>query len=180
MKILIISANGFEEAELLVPYYRFKEEGMEVEIASPARGRIVGRHGYEIDAGLGVDEVRAEDYEALILPGGSAPAKLRENAAVRNVVRAFFAAGKPVGAICHGPKVLASAGVLAGRRATCYEALAPELQKAGVRYEDSEVVVDGNLVTLRLPADLPAFMREMIKKLRAVRTQRSGAWDPGL
>lgn len=180
MKVLIISANGFEESELLVPYYRFKEEGMEVEIASPSRGRIVGRHGYEIDAGLGVDEVRAEDYGALILPGGSAPAKLRENAAVRNVVRAFFAAGKPVGAICHGPKVLASAGVLAGRRTTCCEAVVPELQKAGAHYEDSEVVVDGNLVTSRQPADLPAFMRELIKKLRAERTQQSGASDPGL
>ena len=180
MKILIISANGFEESELLVPYYRLKEEGMEVEIASLSRGRIAGKHGYEIDAVMGIDEVHAEDYDALILPGGSAPAKLRESAAVRNVVRAFFADDKPVGAICHGPKVLASAGVLAGRRATCYKAVVPELQKAGAHYEDSEVVLDGNLVTSRQPADLPAFMRELIKKLRARQAQQSGAWDIAL
>lgn len=180
MKVLVISANGFEEAELLVPYYRFKEEGMEVEIASPSPGRIVGRHGYEIDARLGIDDVHAEDYDALIVPGGSAPAKLRENAAVRNVVRAFFAADKPVGAICHGPKVLISAGVLAGRRATCYESVVPELQKAGVHYEDSEVVVDGNLVTSRKPADLPAFMRALMKQLRAAPGRQGGPWDPGL
>jgi len=180
MKVLIISANGFEEAEFLVPYYRFKEEGMDVEIASLSRGRIAGRHGYEIDAGLGIDDVRAEDYDALILPGGSAPAKLRESPAVRNVVRAFFAADKPVGAICHGPKILISAGVLTGRRATCYKTVVPELQSAGAHYQDSEVVVDANLVTSRLPADLPAFMRELIKKLRAWQAQQSDAWDIAL
>lgn len=180
MKVLIITANGFEESELLVPYYRFKEEGMDVKIASLSRGRLVGKHGYEIDAALSADEVRAEDYDALILPGGSAPAKLRDSAAVRNVARAFFAADKPVGAICHGPKILASAGVLTGRRATCYEAVVPELQKAGAHYEDSEVVLDGNLVTSRQPADLPAFMRELMKKLRARQAQPCDAWDIAL
>jgi protease I len=175
MKILIVSANGFEEAELLVPYYRLKEEGMTVQIASVSHGRIVGRHGYEIDTEHAIDDVHAEDYDALILPGGSAPAKLRENAAVRNLTRAFFAAHKPVGAICHGPKILISAGVLSGRRATCNEAVVAELHKAGVHYEDSEVVVDDNLVTSRQPADLPAFMRELMKKLRAHRSARHAA-----
>lgn len=180
MKVLIISANGFEESELLVPYYRLKEEGVEVEIASLSRGRIVGKHGYEIDAVLGIDEVRADDYAALVLPGGSAPAKLRESAAVRNAVRAFFAADKPVGAICHGPKILASAGVLAARRATCNKAAVSELKQAGAHYENAEVVLDANLVTSRQPADLPAFMRELIKKLRALRAQESGAGDSAL
>lgn len=177
MKVLIISANGFEEAELLVPYYRLKEEGVDVRIAAPSRGRIVGRHGYEIDAELGVDDVRDEDYDALIFPGGSAPAKLRESAAVRNVVRACFAKDKPVGAISHGPKILCTTGVLSGRRSTCCMAEVSELQKSGAQYEDMEAVVDRNLVTARQPADLPAFMRELIKVFRVRQTQQSGVSD---
>ena len=166
MKVLIISADGFEDPELLAPQQRMKEEGIDVDIASLVRGPIKGKHGYEVEANLAIDEVRPQDYDALILPGGKAPATLRQSGTVLDVVRAFFDAGKPISAICHGPQILISAGVLTGRFATCYATVVEELRAAGARYQKSDVVVDGNIVTSRQPADLPAFLRETLKKLR--------------
>lgn len=168
MKVLIISANRFEDSELLVPYYRLREEGIAVDIASLTKGFIKGKHDYEIEANIAIAEVHPEQYSALVLPGGKAPSALRENKRVLDVVRAFFAAGKPVSAICHGPQVLLSAGVLKGRTATCYRSVAEEIRNAGVNYRDTEVVVDGNLVTSRQPSDLPAFLRETMKKIHAL------------
>lgn len=167
MRVLIISADEFEDSELLMPLRRCTDEGMHVDIASFARGPIKGKHGCEVEAGVAIDEVQPQDYDALILPGGRAPQKLRRNAKVLEVVRAFFQAGKPVAAICHGPQILISAGVLPNRSATCYKTVARELAAAGGRYQNSEVVVDANLVTSRQPSDLPAFVRETIRKLRA-------------
>lgn len=168
MKVLIVSADRFEDSELLVPYYRLREEGVEVDIASLARGKITGKHGYEVEANLAIGEVNPEQYAALVLPGGKAPVALCGSMAALDLARAFMQAGKPVAAICHGPQVLATAGVLGGRAATCYPTVAAELRSAGARYTDAEVVVDGNLVTSRRPADLPAFMREFMKRLRAL------------
>ena len=175
MKALIISADRFEDTELLVPYYRLREEGVDVDIAALARGPITGKRGYEVTANLGVEEVRPQDYDALVLPGGQAPAALRDNRGVQEIVRYFFEAGKPVAAICHGPQILISAGVLKGRTATCYRSVAGELKAAGAYYKDAEVVVDGNLVTSRQPSDLPAFLRETMKQLRAARAAASAA-----
>jgi protease I len=152
MKALIISANRFEDSELLVPYYRLREEGLTVDIASLTKGLIKGKHGYEIEANVAIAEVRSDQYSALVLPGGKAPSALRENKRVLDVVRAFFEVGKPK-----------------GRTATCYRSVAEELRNAGVNYHDAEVVVDGNLVTSRQPSDLPAFMRETMKKIHALK-----------
>ena len=166
MKALIISADNFEDTELLVPYYRLKEAGIEVTVASLSRGAIKGKHGYEVSADKTFDEVNPDDYAILVLPGGKAPALVRKEPKALEIARSFFARGKLVAAICHGPQILISAGLLQGRRATCYKSVADELKKAGVLYEDREVVVDANLVTSREPADLPAFMRETMKQLR--------------
>ncbi|BEH10849.1 MULTISPECIES: type 1 glutamine amidotransferase domain-containing protein [Geobacter] len=166
MKGLIISADQFEDSELLIPYYRLLEEVIPVRIAAPARGTITGKHGYEVTADLALAEVAADDYTILILPGGKAPAAVRREPAALEICRSFFAHARPVAAICHGPQTLVSAGLLSGRRATCYRSVADELRGAGALYEDSEVVVDGNLITSREPADLPAFMREIMKKLK--------------
>lgn len=166
MKALIISADYFEDSELLVPYYRLREEGWQVDIASLAPGRIHGKHGYEVAAGMALRDVNPDDYALLVLPGGMAPAALRKEQAALDIARAFFRAGKPVAAICHGPQLLVSAGLLQGRHATCYHAVAPELQEAGALYADREVVVDGMLITARQPSDLPAFMRELMKLLK--------------
>src|SRR5664279_634225 len=165
MKALIISADNFEDSELLVPYYRLKEAGIEVAVTSMSRGAIKGIHGYEVAVDKTLDEVTPDDYAILILPGGKAPALVRKEPKALEIARDFFSRGKPVAAICHGPQILISAGLLKGRRATCYTSVADELKEAGALYEDREVVVDANLVTSRKPADLPAFMRETMKQL---------------
>lgn len=163
MKALIISADHFEDTELLVPYYRLEEAGFEVDIASISRGKINGKHGYEVSVDKALRDVQATDYDILLLPGGKAPSALRKQPAALEIVKAFFLSNKPVAAICHGPQLLVSAGVLKGRHATCYHSVADELKETGALYEDSEVVVDGNLVTSRQPSDLPAFMREIMR-----------------
>lgn len=166
MRALILSADGFEDSELLVPYYRLKEEGIAVHVATPKGRTIRGKHGYEVKADLALDEVKPEDYDLLILPGGKAPAALRQEASARAIARYFFDRNKPVAAICHGPQILVSAGVLTGRRATAYKDVAAELRQAGAHYVDAEVVVDGPLVTAGQPSDLPAFLRELIKQIK--------------
>jgi len=165
MKALMLSANDFEDSELLVPYYRLLEAGYRVDVAAEKAGVIRGMHGYEVLAVKSFDDVDVKEYTVLILPGGKAPASVRNNSTAIYIARHFFDGNKPVGAICHGPQTLISAGVLQDRRATCYQTVAKELQEAGALYEDREVVVDGRLVTSREPADLPAFMREIMKLL---------------
>ena len=165
MKALIVSADHFEDSELLFPFYRLQEAGLAVDVASISRGNIHGKHGYEVVADKALAEVDPQAYDLLVLPGGKAPATLRKEAAAIAIAQDFMRGGKPVAAICHGPQILISAGVLVGRRATCYRSVAEELKQAGALYEDREVVVDGKLVTSRQPADLPAFMREMLRLL---------------
>lgn len=164
-KILIISADKFEDTELLVPYYRLKEEGHDVVVASIRKGKIIGKHGYEVKATMAVQDLDPADFDALVLPGGKAPAVLRDNPHVIEVARHFIEHGKPVAAICHGPQILIKTGLLGGKRATSYETVRPEMEAAEVSFEDREVVVHRNLITSRKPADLPAFMREFMKKI---------------
>jgi protease I len=166
MKALIISADNFEDSELLVPYYRLKEAGIEVEVASPGGEKIRGKHGYEVAVDKALAEIDPDGYEILILPGGKAPATVRKEPLALDVARRFFTQNRPVAAICHGPQILISAGLVKGRRATCYRTVAGEMKEAGALYEDSEVVVDGNLVTSRQPSDLPAFMRETMRLIK--------------
>jgi protease I len=111
------------------------------------------------------DDINPDDYEILVLPGGAAPALVRKEPKALDIARSFFARNKPVAAICHGPQILISAGLLKGRHATCYKSVVDELKEAGALYEDMDVVVDANLVTSRQPSDLPAFMREIMKQL---------------
>ncbi len=166
MKALLISADGFEDSELLVPYYRFLEEGIEIDIASIKNDPLIGKHGYHVIPTHSLDEITPSLYDIMILPGGKGPTLLRKIEKVLALVRQFFKDGKTVAAICHGPQILVSAGVLSGRKATCCRNMAEELEEAGCAYSDQEVVVDDNLITSRVPADLPAFMREIMKKWR--------------
>lgn len=163
MNALILTADGFEDSELLVPYYRLQEAGWTVDIASVQRGVIRGKHGYEVQANKALSELDPDDHDLLVLPGGKAPSVLRAQARARGIAQAFFAANKPVAAICHGPQTLVAARILHGRKVTGAASIADELRQGGARYVDAEVVVDGNLVTSRKPADLPAFMRETMK-----------------
>jgi protease I len=166
MKALIISADGYEDSELLVPYYRFLEEGIEADIASMTKGPIKGKHGYEVEVTRTLTDVAPDDYDILVLPGGRAPGVVRKERTAQEIAQEFFRKAKPVAAICHGPQILISAGLLEGKRATCYRSVADELKASGALYEDKPVVVDGNLVTSRQPSDLPAFMREVMKMVR--------------
>lgn len=163
MKVLILSANNFEDTELLVPLYRLREAGHTVEVASLSRESIKGKHGYEVPVDKVFKDVVPGEYGLLLLPGGKAPAAIRDDQTVQEIARSFFSDNKPVAAICHGPQILVSAGLLRGKRATCYQSVTPELKEAGAQYEDSEVVVDGQLITSRQPEDLPAFNRELMR-----------------
>jgi protease I len=165
MKALILSADNFEDSELLVPLYRLREAGYTVDVASDKRDTIRGKHGYQVPVNKLFSETTADDYAVLILPGGKAPAAIRNIAAVQEIARSFMTKAKPVAAICHGPQILISAGLIRGRKATCYQTVMTELREAGAVYEDSEVVVDGNLITSRQPEDLPAFNRELMRLL---------------
>ncbi len=174
MKALIISADGYEDTELLVPYYRLLEEGIEADIASMTTGAIKGKHGYAVEVTKTIAEIAPQEYDILVLPGGKAPATVRTEQAALEIAKDFFRKNKPVAAICHGPQILITAGLLNGRHATCYRSVADELKASGALYEDKPVIVDGNLVTSRQPSDLPAFMREVMKMVRA-RTVKSAA-----
>ena len=163
MRALIVSGNMFEDSELFVPWYRLLEERIETDIASEEVGKIRGKHGYQVEATLAINQVDPSRYDLLLLPGGKAPAVLRNNPELLELVHHFFDEEKLVAAICHGPQILVSAGLLDGRVLTCYKGMAGELEAAGCRYRDQPVVVDNNLITSRVPGDLPDFMREIMK-----------------
>jgi protease I len=165
MRALIVTADRFEDSELSEPFFQLQAKGVAVDIAAPQQGVITGKHGHRVRAGLAIDAVRPEDYDLLLLPGGKAPATLREIPAAVAIARHFLVAAKPVAAICHGPQLLIATGLLSGRSATGYKKIRSELEGAGVLYQDRAVVVDGNLITSRQPADIPAFMRAVFKLL---------------
>jgi protease I len=165
MKMLIMSADGFEDSELLCPLYRLQEAGIQVDIATPNRGTIQGKHGYVVTSDLILENVKPEEYAAVVIPGGKGPEQVRLNAAALAVVKHFMQKRKPIAAICHGPQVLISAGLLEGKNVTCWQGIRDDLIAAGAQYSDKEVVVDGNLITSREPSDIPAFCRELMKLL---------------
>jgi protease I len=169
-RAVILTADRFEDLEVLVPYFRMLEMGWETVIAAPALEPIHGEHRYRIEPDLTIDAVNPEDYDLLIIPGGSpagAPATVRNLKKAQDIVRSFFAGNKPVASICHGPWTLAAAGVVKGRHLTSISAdgVPDDVRAAGGIWEDSGVVVDGNLITSRSPADLPAFLREIARKV---------------
>lgn len=171
MKALILTADVFEDLELLFPYMRLLEEGIEVTIAGPAKGEIRGEHGYGMKIETTFDEINPDDFDLLVVPGGSpdgAPTTVRKNKKAQSIAKAFFAANKPVASICHGPYLLISSGLVKGRKMTSFwgDGVPDELKKAGAKYVDTEVVVDGKLVTSRYPWDLPFFMREMMNLIK--------------
>lgn len=166
MKVLILSADEFEDLELIYPLHRLKEEGHEVYVASFKRGKITGKHGYSVEVQLSFDEVDPDEFDALVLPGGKAPERVRLNEKVLMITKKMFEDGKPVASICHGPQILISAGVLKGRKGTSTITIRDDVKNAGAEWIDAEVVVDGNWVSSRHPGDLYAWMREFVKLLK--------------
>lgn len=165
-KVAILAETLYEDLELWYPYYRLREAGAEVRVVAPHKGTYESKHGYPVKADCGADEVKAADFDAVIIPGGYAPDHMRRSRAMVELVREAVQQGKVVAAICHAGWMLASAGVLKGRKATCYMAIRDDVVNAGAEYLDQEVVRDGNLITSRFPADLPAFCRTIIEALR--------------
>jgi len=164
-KIAVLLEDLYEDLELWYPVLRLREEGAEVTVVGPKAEIYTSKYGYPARAGAAVADVKASDFDGLIIPGGYSPDRMRRHPAMVDLVREAFRQGKVVGAICHAAWMLSSAGVLQGKRATCYFAIRDDVINAGALYEDSEVVRDENLVTSRRPDDLPAFMRTIIEAL---------------
>jgi protease I len=167
MKVAILAAEGFEQAELTEPRKALDEAGAETRVVSPAKGEVQGWKHFDkadrVKVDVPLDQADAADYDALLLPGGVAnPDQLRTMPKAVQFVRAFFETGKPVAAICHGPWTLIEAGVVRGRTLTSWPSLKTDLTNAGAIWVDQEVCVDHGLVSSRKPADLPAFNQKMI------------------
>ncbi|KTE42376.1 MULTISPECIES: type 1 glutamine amidotransferase domain-containing protein [unclassified Sphingopyxis] len=167
-RILIMATDGFEQSELEVPLEKLKEAGAEVRVASLKEGQIKGwdddNWGDEIDVDLLIADARAEDFDALVLPGGQInPDLLRVEEEAIALIQAFADADKPVAAICHAPWLLVEAGLAKGRNMTCYKSIRTDVANGGAQVFDKEVVVDGNIITSRCPDDLPAFCDAIIE-----------------
>ena len=164
-RVAILVEDMYHEHEFWVPYYRMKEAGAKVTVIGTGAKEYHSKIGLPAPGGVAAESVSAADFDAVIVPGGFAPDRMRRNAAMLKLVRDCFNQGKIVAAICHAGWVLASAGILKGRRVTAVSAIRDDLVNAGAAFEDAEVVVDGRLVTSRKPDDLPAFCREIIRAL---------------
>ncbi|MBD0338827.1 MAG: type 1 glutamine amidotransferase [Thermoleophilia bacterium] len=167
-QVAILVADMFERAELEEPRRALEDAGATTEVLSIREGEVQGFDHYDkaetVAVGRTVEEVSADHYDALVLPGGVGnPDNLRQDENAVRFVREFFEQGKPVAAICHAPWLLIEAGVVRGRTLTSFPSLETDLRNAGASWVDREVVVDGNLVTSRKPDDLPAFDRELVE-----------------
>lgn len=165
-KVLMITYDNYDDSEVLYPYYRLIEEGFDVDVASVELREMHGKYHFVIKANKLVSEIDADDYAGLVIPGGTAPEKLRQFDGAVPMVAEFCKRGKPIASICHGQQLLFSCGAVKGLRCTCYPGIKDDLINAGGLYEDAPVVVDKNYVTSRRPQDLPYFMREFIKLLK--------------
>jgi protease I len=165
MKIACLATKLFEDHELADPVKALRDEGHEVEIIAPKRDEIAGYHGeVRLRPDRTIGEVHPDDYDALFVPGGFSPDQLRADERFVEFTRAFRS--KPVFAICHGPQLLFTAGLLIGRRTTAWKTVQFDLRRAGIDVVNEEVVRDGDLITSRQPSDLPAFSRAIVEALK--------------
>ncbi|HET9490990.1 MAG TPA: type 1 glutamine amidotransferase domain-containing protein [Methylomirabilota bacterium] len=165
-RIAILAENMYQEMELWVPYYRLKEEGAEVKVVGAGGAKTyASKHGYPVTVDVQADQVKAVEFDAVVVPGGYAPDLMRRHAAMVALVREAAQQGKVVAAICHAGWMLVSAGLLEGRKATSFFSIKDDLIAAGANWVDEEVVVDGTLITSRKPDDLPAFCRAIVQAL---------------
>lgn len=168
-KIAVLATDGFEQSELTEPKRRLEAMGAKVDVVSlPGKDSIRGWDkkdwGDSVRVDKALDQVAVSDYDALVLPGGVInPDHLRQEAKAVELVKAFAAANKPVAAICHGPWMLVESGLAKGRKLTSWNSLKTDLANAGGQWQDSEVVVDGNIITSRNPGDIPAFSEAVAK-----------------
>ncbi|MEO5718121.1 MAG: type 1 glutamine amidotransferase domain-containing protein [Chthoniobacterales bacterium] len=168
-KVAILVADGFEQVEMTKPREALHEAGAETKIVSIKSGKVFGMNheekGDEFDVDLTLDKAQADDFDALLMPGGLLnPDAMRQEGSALQFVRAFFETHKPVAVICHGPQVLINADLVRGRTMTSWPALEVDLKNAGANWVNEEVVVDNGLVSSRKPEDIPAFNRKMIEE----------------
>jgi protease I len=165
--VLFFAAPLYEDLELWYPKIRLEEEGVRTVVAGLGERSYQGKRGYPVTTDADVDDVRSASFDGLVIPGGYAPDLLRRSPRVLELTREIFEAGKPVAFICHAGWVPISAGIVRGKRGTSVGAIRDDLVNAGLVWEDSAVVVDGNLISSRTPADLPQFCKAIIAALRA-------------
>lgn len=169
-KVAILATDGFEQVELEKPMTALKTAGATVSVISLKKGQITGMNhmdkGEPIDVTATLDDVSADEFDALVIPGGLYnPDTLRSTPAAVKFAKDFAQAGKPIAAICHGPWVLVEADIVRGRRLTSWPAIQSDVRNAGGEWVDEEVVVDNGLVTSRKPDDIPAFNRKMVEEI---------------
>ena len=166
MRIAVLVADLFEDVELWYPYYRLLEAGHTVDLVGCEKGtEHQGKKGTSVTTTAAASAVDPATYDAVVVPGGFSPDYMRRCQPMVDLVREVGEAGKPVAAICHGPWMLASAGLAQGKKVTSYHSIRTDLANAGGEWVDEEVVRDGNVITSRRPDDLPAFMREVVAAL---------------
>lgn len=165
-KVAVLVENLYQDQEVWYPVYRLREAGATVVTVGTGQKLYKSKCGYEVQADMAANEVHADHFDGVIVPGGYAPDILRRHENVLRFVRESFSKGKMVASICHGAWVLVSANILNGKKATCFFAIKDDIKNAGANYIDEDVVVDGNLITSRVPDDLPAFMRNIIAFLQ--------------
>ena len=166
-RILFFAGPLYEDLELWYPKIRLEEEGATTVVAGIGEKTYAGKRGYPVTVDTQVNEIEADDFDGLVIPGGFAPDQLRRFEKVLQITRDVYSAGKPVAFICHAGWVPISARILNGKRATSVRAIKDDMENAGVLWEDSAVVVDGNLISSRTPADLPQFCRALIHALES-------------
>ena len=167
-KILIFIEDTFRDEEAVYPYYRFIEAGYVVKVVGPeAKKLYTGKFGLPMESDLSPAQVELDEVAAIIIPGGFAPDKMRLNKAMVDLLKKAFSAGKVIAAICHGGWMLVEADICRGKDVTGYKAISTDLKNAGGRYVDKEVVIDENLVTSRIPSDLPAFCKATLELVEA-------------
>lgn len=165
-KAAVLVENYYQELEVWYPLLRLREAGVEAVTVGPKAGETYkSKLGYPVTADRAIADVSASEFDAVVVPGGWAPDYMRRNPKFAQLLRDADAAKIPIAAICHGGWMLCSAGILKGRRATCFFSIRDDLVNAGVDYVDEPVVVDGNIITSRVPDDLPAFCRAILEAL---------------
>jgi protease I len=166
-RIAVMTADGTEDQEFFYPYYRFLEEGFNVDVLTPDGGAFKGKNGAGLKETMKIEDAEPASYDLLYIPGGKAPEKLKKEEEALAFVRDFCATGKPVGAICHGPQVLAAADVIDGVSIAAWPECEGEVEEAGASFVNEECVVDGQFITGRWPADLPAQVHAALEAVKS-------------